>query len=381
MKIAVIGRGYPHKGTPTYRMPLYAKLIDALGADIILCEREPISKTQQARMPPGFTYVQCTPFPFYAEGIPFRLLRLLKERQYDVVIAMETSSSVSLIAALAKKRYGFKLIVFSELWFYAKTPLARIGKPLVRWVARQADALVLTWEKAKTLHRSLGATQQVFWAPDAANDISRVPLQQKVLKRIAHEINPEKKRVILYMGRFVQYKGLDDLLRAYRLLEEKRDDCVLVVVGEGPFEKACKKLTEELGITRIVYKPWVAFADVPYYYALADAFVLPARFDWSSACPAEAWGMTVHEAMLMQTPVVATTAVASAVATIENKKEGFIVPQRNAQVLCATLNEIVGNKPRIREIGAAARKKVQQHFNYATMARGFIEAVEYVKTK
>jgi len=46
-------------------------------------------------------------------------------------------------------------------------------------------------------------------------------------------LNIGNKRVILYLGRFVGFKGLRVLLEAYGHIEDTCDDVLLVIAGSG----------------------------------------------------------------------------------------------------------------------------------------------------
>ena len=54
--------------------------------------------------------------------------------------------------------------------------------------------------------------------------------------------------LVLYVGRLVPYKGCDYLLRAMKLVQRRRPEARLVVIGDGTFRAYLEQLNGELGV-------------------------------------------------------------------------------------------------------------------------------------
>ena len=116
----------------------------------------------------------------------------------------------------------------------------------------------------------------------------------------------QKKKLILFVGRLIEGKGVRELLQAYRNIETP--DTVLMIVGSlnydsnesSPYEEELKKLRHEIGEEKVILTGYVPHAQLPVYYAAADLCVFP------STCE-EAAGLTVLEAMFMNRPLITTT--------------------------------------------------------------------------
>jgi len=106
----------------------------------------------------------------------------------------------------------------------------------------------------------------------------------------------ENIKVILYVGGLTIEKGLDILLKAFKIVLRKVPDSRLLICGRGPHERYFKWLAIQLGIRRYVYfLGFVPEGKLPYYYNIADVFVYPSR---------TAFGLMLLEAMACGTPVV-----------------------------------------------------------------------------
>jgi len=62
----------------------------------------------------------------------------------------------------------------------------------------------------------------------------------------------QRSSALLYVGRLVSDKGVDDLIRAVALVRKRGTDCRLVIVGAGPSRSSLESLAQEKGITDVV---------------------------------------------------------------------------------------------------------------------------------
>jgi glycosyltransferase involved in cell wall biosynthesis len=114
-----------------------------------------------------------------------------------------------------------------------------------------------------------------------------------------------RSNVVLFLSRIDRVKGLDLLLRGFRLVLREFSDCRLIVAGTGD-----PKLTEELkDLARalriensVTWRGFVSGAEKWLLLASANAFVLPSR--------SENFGVAVLEALSAGVPVVVSNRVA-----------------------------------------------------------------------
>lgn len=113
-------------------------------------------------------------------------------------------------------------------------------------------------------------------------------------------IQPENNRTgktICFLGRLHENKGLDLLLYALARLPS---NVTLNISGiDYGQEEKLRRLVKTLDLTnRVVWYPPMYNRDKAYFYANADLYVMPSRY--------EAWGITFMEALACGTPVVMT---------------------------------------------------------------------------
>jgi len=124
-------------------------------------------------------------------------------------------------------------------------------------------------------------------------------LFRPVRSNVRDELGIKDKLVVLFIGRLIERKGVDILLKAWEKVSREIDNVHLVIIGKGPLETLVKLYSKKLrNITHISFIE--KRIDLPKYYSLADIFVFPTRL--------EGFGMTAGEAMACGLPVVTTNA-------------------------------------------------------------------------
>lgn len=130
--------------------------------------------------------------------------------------------------------------------------------------------------------------------------------------------NKSGKKLLLFVGRLNEEKGVSELLEATKILIGEGLDLALVLVGIGHEENIFKQQAVRLGINESVnFVGWVESKDIYRYYAAADVFVGPSKR--SSSGGVEAQGLTFAEAMLAGCKVVGTNSGGIPDAVIDGK--------------------------------------------------------------
>ena len=155
-------------------------------------------------------------------------------------------------------------------------------------------------------------------------------------------------RVLLFVGAYAR-KGLDTAIRALARMRTQPAP-VLLAVGDGD-RSSYARLATSLGVgDRVRLEP--PTPDVARWFAEADAFVFPTRY--------EPFGMVIAEAMASGLPVV-TSAAAGAADLIREGESGHIVGDpENADAFAAALDGVLSNESRRQAMGRSARAAVQQ---------------------
>lgn len=177
-------------------------------------------------------------------------------------------------------------------------------------------------------------------------------------------------RYFLYVGRLVQAKGVFDLVDAYSgLSHEIRTKVGLVFVGDGADRSELMERASRIAPGEIQFAGFLHREDLPDFYALADALVLPTHSD--------PWGLVVNEAMSCGLPVIATSVTGCVADLLQDGWNGFVVSPENVSQLASAMARLAEDSALRFEMGSKSRKKIEAYSPLA-WAEGLINAVQRV---
>ena len=175
------------------------------------------------------------------------------------------------------------------------SPSRRMGRCLAQLFTRSicaaCDAVIAPTQKIQWLLTGYGVRCPVEVIPTGL-DLDHFAAQPDPALRAALDL-PSDEPVLLYLGRLAKEKNIAELIGALPQI----DRGVLLIVGDGPERPALEAQAQALGVAhRVRFAGMAAPAEVPRYYALADAFV--------SASTSEAQGLTYIEALAAGLPLL-----------------------------------------------------------------------------
>ena len=186
-------------------------------------------------------------------------------------------------------------------------------------------------------------------------------------------------KYFLVTARFIPEKNLLRLLQAYaryRVLAaeapaHRSTEALwsLVLLGDGPLKPDLYRLISGLSLQESVLLPgFKQYGELPTYYGLASAFVLPSVKD--------TWGLAVNEAMASGLPVVVSHRCGCASDLVQEGVNGFTFDPCNVEQLASLMVRLAAApKPRLDEMGASSAKIIQ-NWGSDRFASGLKEAAE-----
>jgi glycosyltransferase involved in cell wall biosynthesis len=257
-----------------------------------------------------------------ALGAMTAVARLRRQGQCDVLFAQAVLPD-GLAAVLLGRRLSVPVACLGRGTDVHGLPAASATtRWLAGWTVRRAAAVGAVAEAlARTLARMAGGAPCTvlpggvdleLFAPGSACDARR-----------ALQVD-EHARLVLYVGRLADGKGLDTLLEAFRALRTAFPDALLALVGSGPLHARLERRVLADGMARRVRLAGEAPHQlIPQWMRAADVVVLPSE--------AEGMPNVVREALACGRPVVATPV--GDVPCLLNTDVGRLVPPNDPAAL------------------------------------------------
>jgi glycosyltransferase involved in cell wall biosynthesis len=238
--------------------------------------------------------------------------------------------------------------------------------PLLRWSIRTADAVTaISSATAARVHR-------VWERP-----VSVVPFGAAVEPNADEAVRPpfseEGPIRLLFVGRLVERKGVEYLVRALARVTHVRP-ATLTVVGAGEWESEIRQAVERAGMTsRVRFVGFVPKGDLGRLYGECDLFVLPAVVDRKG--DTEGLGVVLLEALAFGRPVIASD-VGGIPDIVRPGETGWLVKPGDPGALAATILEAARDPSEARRRAARGLKWVNERFALPSVAERLTDCYE-----
>jgi glycosyltransferase involved in cell wall biosynthesis len=261
------------------------------------------------------------------------------------------------------------------------------GVELTPGTALIADLEKEMLEKVRAIHVNSDALASICAADYGVpqDSFTRIPygidtqLFRPTPSRQRARLGLEDARVLLFVGRMEQLKGISALVRAFAEVARALPDVVLLLVGPdvvGPPAHAsnvrwmCEQW-EALGVSsdRYLFLGRVPNESLPPLYSSADVMVAPSLF--------EAFGIVYLEAMACGCPPVGCR-IGGAAEVIDDGETGVLVPPGDAPALAAARIDLLSSPRRRAELAARGREVVEQRYSVRTMVERTLRFYEEV---
>jgi glycosyltransferase involved in cell wall biosynthesis len=214
-------------------------------------------------------------------------------------------------------------------------------------VVHRFDAALVGGEPHRNYVERLGMPpERVFLGYDAVdNDYFRA--RSEGLRAGSGEISTRNglpERYFFCSTRFLPRKNIDGLLRAYAVYRSRVDrPWNLVIAGSGETGDANRALSLDLSIADHVHWPgFLQYGDLPIYYALASAFIHPAK--------SEPWGLVVNEACASGLPILVSRTVGARYELVRQGDNGLIFDPFDVDDMAEKMTEMTLLSPQAREL-------------------------------
>lgn len=154
--------------------------------------------------------------------------------------------------------------------------------------------------------------------------------------RIDNYFGQGNKKVVLFVGRLAEVKGVEYLIEAMSNI----DDAILVIVGKGELEDELKKKAEPYG-EKIVFLGAKTHKELSTIVPSADVFVAPSVT--ASDGGKEGFGLVIIEAMASGVPVIASNS-GGIPNTVINNVNGILTEERDVNGIANAINNVLNNE-------------------------------------
>jgi glycosyltransferase involved in cell wall biosynthesis len=228
---------------------------------------------------------------------------------------------------------------------------------ILNTLIRYADAISVSGGVLKSMY---GGT--IIWHARDIEIFNPERFNKDHLKRKYLHGIPDNPFIITFVGSPRRHKGLEDLLDAIELLNEKALLLIIVGIEDDIYGKILKKKVEPLTIKHnVIFFPKQSFEKITEFLAFTDLVVIPQRKKAASYAQVPA---KIFDAMAMEKPIIATD-----ISDLPDILSGcgWIIEPENPLQLADAIHYVFNHPVTARKAGKKAREKFKEKYSCSAM--------------
>lgn len=300
---------------------------------------------------------------FFNPTIFYKLIKCSPQ----VIIAGGYQHPSYFFVLLYAKLFKRKIILWCESNKYDRRRRYPLIENYKRWFVQNCQGYIVPGRASLEYVISLGAdVRRVWMAPDAVDNdyFARESQRHKQNTEAIKKAKKYPQKLLLYVGRMIDQKGVLDLVQAFCNLSKRHVELGLVLVGSGPQAARYQRFCKQNKIENVFFAGFVHREELSLYYAVSDMFILPSR--------SEPWGLALNEAMASKLPVIASDVAGAAEDLIVNGENGYTYRNGNITELSEVIEKVLNSN---RQVMGMKSYEIIQNFSPQKCAQGFIRAI------
>ena len=287
-----------------------------------------------------------------------------KEGPFDVIHAHDW-----LVAYAAKTlKDSFKIPVVSTIHATESGRNSGIHDEVQRYI--NDTEWMLTYESTEVIVNSnfmKSELQRLFGLPFEKINVIPNGVNLNLYNGVERDYNfrrqyaADNEKIILYVGRLVYEKGIQNLIAAIPKVLNNYHDSKLIIAGKGGMIDELRDEVRRLNIENKVYfTGYLNLTQVTKMYKCADVAVFPSTY--------EPFGVVALEGMLSGTPVVVSD-VGGLNEIVEHRVNGMKSYAGNPNSIADSILELLFNPELCANVAKAAKAKVKSQYNWNKIAQ------------
>lgn len=284
------------------------------------------------------------------------LHKAIKEFQPDVIhFHWANPYPAAVLLTMIPKQ--IKLIVHWHMDIIKQARIYPLIKPFEKALLKRANLIVVTSPQYRDASLPLQPFKnKVRILPNAIDEDNFILQHGDQDKIDTIKKKYKNKKIVFFIGRHIQYKGLPYLIEAEKHVHS---DCVFIIAGAGPLTAELKK---QCNSKRVHFVGRLNDDELRWHHYAASVFAFP------SITKNEAFGVALAEAMYCGTPAVTFTIPGSGVNWVSpNDETGIEVKNGDAIAYAAAIDKLLNNDELNLKYSQTGMKRVKENFTIPAM--------------
>ena len=290
----------------------------------------------------------------------WHLYKIIKKEKIKTVLVGQVLP-LGTVAMILSKIMKFNYIVLTHSFDILIAQKSKRKKCLLKKILKNAKNITANSNFTKQKLVDLGIKKNkitiVYPCP-----YFKPPANEKIKNDLIKKYNLENKKIILTIGRMVERKGADMVIKSIPKIKTEIKNIVYIIAGGNAYyKKDLVELSKKFSVNdRIIFMPNAKDEEIKALYDLCDLFIMPCRQINEDV---EGFGIVFLEANCFNKPVIGGKSGGAMEAIIDNET-GLLVNPLNLDEISNAIIKLLNNKNLTEKFGIAGRQRAEQEFNW-----------------
>jgi glycosyltransferase involved in cell wall biosynthesis len=299
-------------------------------------------------------------------------LRVTKQQKSQVIYVhwvLPNGLVAAWVAAIRKipfviSIHGSDIYMAERNWLFRK---------MVRSIFRRASAVTACSPELRQAAIILGAPENTLLLAWGADPVLFHPTLHLLENRRTFGWN-QSELVVAALGRMVYKKGFNILITALPEVVSHYPRVRVVFGGDGPLREELIYEADRLSVSnKVSFLGRIPWDHVQEFLASSDIFVLPSVKDTYGNM--DGLPTVLLEAMSCGVPVIASD-IGGVSMVVEHGRTGLLVPPGDAHALANAIATLAEDPAKRQAIGQAARRAIEEQFNWNNVVLRLVDVLE-----
>ena len=293
----------------------------------------------------------------------------LKNQNFDIVHSHSLWMMQNIYPSWESKKNGIPIVIsprgtLSKEAFKSGSITKRLFWPLIQKpVLRDSTIFHATSTQEKNDIRELGFKQPIAVVPNGIDlpEINEIKKDNKTFKKL------------LFLGRIHPIKGIDNLLMAWKEVQNIHQDWILEIVGPDNYNYLSElhRIIKNLQLKRVIFSKEIHGEEKNKKYQSADLFILPSH--------SENFGVSVAEALSNGIPCIVSKGAPWKM--LDEKKAGWWIGNSVEMLTKKLISILSTSNSELESMGLNGRNLVTEDFNWNKVSAMMTEVYSWILTR
>lgn len=290
----------------------------------------------------------------------WHLYKIIRKEKIKIVLVGQVLP-LGTVAMLLSKIIKFDYIVLTHSFDILAAQKSKRKKYLLKKILKNSKYITANSNFTKQELIKLGINENkitiVYPCP-----YFKPPADEKIKNDLIKKYNLKNKKIIFTVGRMVERKGADMVIKSIPKIEKEIANIVYIIAGgDAYYKKNLIELSEKFSVAdRVIFMPNAKDQEIKALYDLCDLFIMPCRQIKEDV---EGFGIVFLEANCFNKPVIGGKSGGAVEAIIDNET-GLLVNPLDLNEISNAIIKLLKDKNIAEKFGIAGRQRAEQEFNW-----------------